>query len=147
MANVTTLKKGGTGVFAAHKPEIVKVELDIAEAVALGLATTNLVSLLSVPAETLVRVLSVENVTAVSGTTIDLELGDTGDDDRFVASQTSGTAGANHTITASGAGYLYTAADTISAKITSDALATGIIRYVFEVTNTGRNANAVAPSL
>lgn len=147
MANVTTLKKGGTGAFAANRPEIIKVEIDIAEAVALGLATTELVNVLSVPAETLVRVLSAENVTLISGTTIDIELGDASLADRFVASMSTAAAGTNHTITAAGAGYHYAAAGVISAKITSDALATGKLRYVFEVVNTARNADAVCPTL
>lgn len=146
MANVTTLKKGGTGVFAGSEPVIIKYKLNVATAVAAGLATTNLVNILSVPAGTHVKVLSVNTTTAVAGSTVDVELGDAGDDDRFVATNAGGTG--LHTLTASAtAGYTYTSAATISAKITSDALATGVIEYVFEVSNAAYLAPATCPTL
>jgi hypothetical protein len=146
MANVTTLKKGGTDVYAGSEPVVIKYKLNVATAVAAGLTTTGLVNILSVPANTHVKVLSVNTTTAVAGTTVDVELGDAGDDDRFVATK-DGTTGL-HTITSSGsAGYTYTSAATISAKITSDALATGVVEYVFEITNAKYLAPATCPTL
>lgn len=150
MANVTNQKIGGTVNIGTGLTniQVVKAEIDIAAAVADGLATTQLVQILSVPADTYVEVLQVENATALSlGTSPDVELGDTGDDDRFVATHSTLTAGSNHTIAAAGAGYLYTAADTISAKITGGTLASGTIRYVFRLTDCSRQQNAAAPTL
>lgn len=149
MTNVTNQKIGGVTAVGIGNTEsrIVKHEIDIAAAVASGLATTELVNVIAVPADCYVEVLQVENATALSlGASPDVELGDTGDNDRFVATHSTLTAGSNHTIEAAGKGYLYTAADTISAKITGGTLASGKIRYVFRLTDTSPNVAAVAPT-
>lgn len=148
MANVTNQKIGGTDTISTGVTNIsvIKHEIDIAAAVASGLATTELINILSVPADTYVEVLQVENVTALSlGTSPDVELGDTSDDDNFVASHSTLTAGSNHTIALTG--KLYTSADTISAKITGGTVASGTIRYVFRLTDTSRNEVADSPGL
>lgn len=148
MANVTTLAKGGTGVAAlanAEFPVIIKHEVDVAEAVAAGLATTEYVVVTNIPADTYFRLLQVEVVETVSlGGSARLDLGDSADDDEFVSNATTYTAGTNLTLLKGdgSSGDVYTAADTLRLKVTGlgVASATGKIRFVWMQAPTDRKA-------
>ena len=145
MANVTNQRVGGdtnTMGSSVRRVEIVTKEIDIAEAVADGLATTQLIQVLKVPANTYVEVLQAINASELDlGGSPDVEFGDTiygglGDDDRYVAAMTSEADGNVHTLTASAGGFMYNLPAMISAKITGDDLVSGKIRYCLRITNT-----------
>jgi hypothetical protein len=145
MANVTTLKKGGTSgtVFPERPVSIVTHEIDIATAVAAGLATTELVTVATIPADTYFKLLQVEVVTALSlGANARIDLGDGTDDDEFVSNATTLTAGTNLTITKDSftAGGTLSAADSLLLKVTGDTLASGKLRFVWMQASTERNA-------
>lgn len=155
MANVTNQAVGGTtgyGVGVRQGSQLVVAEIDIAAAVADGLATTNQIDVLYVPANSFVEVLQAVNTSALSlGGSPDVEFGDSiiggsSDDDRFVASHSTLTNGSNHTIAAAGAGYLYTLPAILKAKITGDAVASGTVRYVVRITDTNAADPFVAPA-
>lgn len=160
MANVTTLKAGGTGAgYSGQNGDgIFKHEINIADAVAAGLATTEQVKVADVPADSFFELLQVENATALdldSGSSQQIDVGDGTDDDEFVAAATTEAAGTNHTIakqTFTG-GQVISSADAIWLKLTGDKLAggtadaTGIIRFVWKQYDTGRNAAMATATL
>ena len=98
-------------------------EFDIAKDITANgaIASADIINLIPIPDNTLLYVNGVINGSAlVLGTSGVVELGDNSDDDRFVANQTTTTAGAAATIEAVGqTGYTYTAADTLSLKLSN----------------------------
>lgn len=151
MANVTTLAKGGTANtgISSKTPQIITHEIDLAAAVAAGLATTQYVVVTNIPADTYFRLLQAEVVQTVSlGGSARLDLGDSADPDEFVSNATTYTAGTNLTILKGdgSSGDVYTAADTLRLLVTGDAVgsATGKIRFVWLQGDTSRNAMAVS---
>lgn len=141
MANVTTLKAGGTTGNPTGKgyPVVLKHEIDIAKAVAAGLLTTEYVVLADVPANTFVKVLHVENATALSmGSSPAISLGDAGSATRYVNAASTLTAGTDHTIASSE--LLYTAAGQLRLTLTGGTLASGIIRVCWMQVDTSRRA-------
>jgi hypothetical protein len=149
MANVTSLAKGGTANSPAtnRAPNIVTHEVNIASAVAAGLATTEYVVVTNIPADTYFRLLQVEVVTSLSlGAGARIDLGDSADDDEFVSNATTLTAGTNLTLLKGdgSSGDVYTAADTLRLKVTGGTLASGILRFVWLQGDTARNALAVS---
>jgi hypothetical protein len=146
MANVTTLKKGGSGVLAGATPVIVKHKIDIAKAVAAGLLTTEYVTLMNVPAFSNVKVLGVENIDALSmGTSPAVSVGDSGSATRWVNASTVVTAATKHTLVDTA--FQYGAADTIRVTLTGGTLTSGTIAVTLSITNTNDLARAVAPTL
>lgn len=148
MSNVTTLAAGGTSGIAkgAVAPVIVKHEIDIADAVAAGLATTEYVVVTNIPADTYFRLLQAEVVDAVvlgSGARIDL--GDSADPDEFVSNASTLTAGTNLTLIKGdgSSGDVYTAADTLRLTVTGAGIVSGKIRFVWMMADTTRNAPAL----
>lgn len=151
MALFTNLVSGtspATGLSAyTYNPVIVKQEIDLAKLRTItGFATGDQIALLSVPADTLVLGLVLENVTAVTNVTR-FDLGDGGSDVRFVNNAATFTAGTNHTIVLD-APYHYADADTIDLKVTGTiASATGTVRVVAVLADVSRNAPASSPVL
>lgn len=151
MALFTNLVSGevpatGLGSYV-NPPVVVKHEIDLSKLRTItGFVTTDQIALLSVPAETLVLGLVLENVTALTNVTR-LDLGDGGDDDRFVTNATTLTAGTNHAIILD-APYLYATADTIDLKVAGTiASATGTVRIVAVLADASRKAPATSPVL
>lgn len=151
MALFTNLVSGtspATGLSAyVNPPVVVKHEVNLAELRNItGFATGDQIALLSVPEDTLVLALVLENATAVTNVTR-FDLGDGSDDDRFVTNALTFTAGTNHTIVLD-APYHYTAADTIDLKVTGTiASATGTVRIVAVLADASRKAPATSPVL
>jgi hypothetical protein len=147
MANVLTKAKGGSiaGPLSNQTIQIVKHELDIADFVAAGGATTELFRVVTIPADTYFKLLQVEVVDALSlGGSARIDIGDSADDDEFVSNATTLTAGTNLTLAKQNgsSGDVYTAADHISVKVTGAAIATGKLRFVWEQADCSRNAPA-----
>lgn len=147
MANVTTLAKGGTVGFSGngYSPVVVHHEIDIADAVAAGLATTQYIVVANLPADTFFELEQVEVVdTVVLGGSARIDIGDSADDDEFVSNATTYTAGTNLTLLKNNgsSGNVYTAADSLRLKLTGDAIAsaTGKIRFVWLQADTSRLA-------
>lgn len=154
MANVTTLALGGasTGTIGSQAPGPQKWthEIDVAEAVAAGLATTNYVVAVNIPADTYFTLEQVEVVEAlVLGGTDRVDIGDSADDDEFVSNATTYTAGTNFTLLKNNgsSGNVYTAADTLRVKFTGAALTSGKLRLAGFICNMARAARAEAPDL
>lgn len=148
MANVTTLALGGTSNIGTGfgTSELYVHEIDIADAVAAGLATTEDVKVLNFPADCFFELLQVEVVTALSlGAGARIDLGDSSSDTLYVNNATTLTAGTNLTI-ATGS-KLYTAANTLDLKVTGGTIATGVLRFVFRMSDTSRIAVGGAPDL
>ena len=147
MANVTTLKLGGatnvgTGFISGF--EYFVHEIDIADAVAAGLATTEYVEVVSLPADTVLDVVQVEVVTSLSlGAGARIDLGDSIDDDEFVTNATTLTAGTNLTLAATR--FVYSAADSLRLKVTGGTIASGKIRFVFGLLDTSRIEAGTSP--
>lgn len=145
MSNVTTLAKGGTSGVAGETIGIRRWthEIDIADAVAAGLATTEYVVVVNIPADTYFTLEQVEVVTALSlGAGARIDIGDSADDDEFVSNATTLTAGTNLTLAKvnGSSGNVYTAADTLRLKVTGGTIASGLLRFAGTIMPTGRNA-------
>jgi hypothetical protein len=151
MALFTNLVSGSAspdGLAAAGiTPVVVKHEIDLAALRNItGFATTDQIALLSVPEDTLVLGLVLENATALTNITR-LDLGDGGSGTRFVNNATTLTAGTNHAIVLD-APYHYATADTIDLTVGGTiATATGIIRVVAVLADVSRNTPATSPIL
>jgi len=147
MANVTTLACGGsTVVVPGSKPMDIHWEIDIAEAVTAGLATTEYVTVFSFPADTYYKIKQIEVVEALSlGAGARIDVGDAADDDEYVTNATTLTAGTNLTLTSDNEKYQGSAAE-IRLKVTGGTIATGKLRFVVEVGSMVRNANATEPT-
>jgi len=145
MASVTTLKQGGsTGVArSSRNVDVITLEGNIASFVAAGGLTTEYLELMTIPANTYVEVLQVENATALSmGAGPAVSLGDAGSATRYVNAASTLTAGTDHTIAT--AALLYTAAGSLRLTLTGGTLASGIVRVVLRLTDTSRNARATS---
>lgn len=140
MANVTTLKLGGSsnvGTGFVTGMEYYVHEIDIAEAVAAGLATTEYVEVVTLPADSFLDILQVEVVDALSlGTGARIDLGDSADDDRFVTNATTLTAGTNLTLAVNR--FAYGSANSLRLKVTGATIASGKLRFVFGLVDTAR---------
>jgi len=149
MSNVTTLKIGGdsnVATGAVSGMEYFFHEIDIAEAVTAGLATTEYVEVVGLPADSFLDLKQVEVVEALSlGAGARIDLGDSGDDDRFVTNATTLTAGTNLTLAVTSRAY--SAADSLRLKVTGGTIATGKIRFVFGLLDTARVEAGDAPTL
>lgn len=146
MANVSTLKKGGStnvGIGNGYSPVLVHHEIDIAAAVAAGLLTTEYVVVQSLPADTYFRLLQVEVVDTLSlGAGARIDVGDSDDDDEFVSNATTLTAGTNLTLLKGDGslGDVYTAAKELRLKVTGGTIASGKLRFVWLQADTNRLA-------
>lgn len=151
MALFTTYVSGSSsadGLAAAGiVPVVVKHEVNLANLRNItGFATGDQLALLSVPDDTLLLGVVLENATALTNVTR-LDLGDGGDDDRFVSNATTLTIGTNHAIILD-APYHYATADTIDLKVTGTiASATGKIRIAAILADVSRNEPATSPIL
>jgi hypothetical protein len=148
MANVTKLAIGGTTnvAFPMTINNIIKHEIDIAEAVAAGLLTTEKVRITSLPEDTFLTLYQVEVINALSlGAGARIDIGDSSSDTLFVNNATTLTAGTNLTIATQA--KLYTAADNLQLKVTGGTLATGRLRFVFGVIDTTRAKAGTSPAL
>lgn len=146
MANVTSLKKGGTGVLAGSNAVIIPYSLNIATAISAGLATTNYVDIVSVPADTNVEVLGFYNDTALSlGTSPAISFGDTGSATAFVNASSTVTADTAHTLATTQ--KTYAAADTLRITVTGGTLASGTIRVTLRFSKAAYTAPATCPTL
>lgn len=147
MANVTNLKKGsGNVLVSSAAPEVIKHEIDIADAVREGLATTEYVTVLDLPADTYIQIKQIEIVESLSlGAGARIDVGDSTDDDEFVTNATTLTAGTNLTLTADVEKTL-TSADEIRLKVTGGTIASGIIRFVVEAQDLSRVAPSKEPA-
>jgi len=149
MTNVTTLKAGGA-LGASIGKSVVKViehEIDIADVVTAGLTTGGVVTIATIPANTYFELLQAEVVTAiVLGGSADFKMGDTDDDDQFVTTTATLTAGLELTLaTPTGSlGPVYNATKDITMTLTGDNItagtATGKIRFVWLAADTARVA-------
>lgn len=128
MANYTGSKIGGTGKLSsafARNGEPVRILFDVADAVAKNgaLASGSTLTLLSIPAHTKVIIDRVYfYTTAELGTAaVEVELGTISNDDEFVASQSTVTAGTEATIvsTMNTVGYTTAAADELRIKLSN----------------------------
>ena len=148
MTNVTTLAIGGTvnTSFGQKTPQTVSHEIDIATAVSRGLATTEYVVAINIPAHTHLQLYNATVVNALSlGAGARIDIGDSADDDRFVTNATTLTAGTNLTL-AVGERY-YATADTLRIKVTGGTIASGLIRFTIGLVDCTRNPAATAPTL
>lgn len=146
MANITTLAVGGNDVSSTGTQlSLVKFELDIAEAVAAGLATTEYVTLLNLPADTYFKLVQAEVVTALSlGSGPSITVGDEDDADEFITADSTLTAGHNYTITKDNHsdGDVVAAASEVRCYVTGGTIASGVIRFTGIIGNSARNAIA-----
>lgn len=148
MTNVTTLAIGGTvnTSFGQKTPQTISHEIDIATAVTKGLATTEHVVVINIPAHTHVQVYNATVVNALSlGAGARIDIGDSTSDTRFVNNATILTAGTNLTL-ALGEAY-YATANTLRLKVTGGTIASGLIRFTIGLVDCTRNTAAVAPAL
>lgn len=148
MTNVTNQKKGGEINIAVgnQRVAVIRHEIDIAEAVASGFTSGDLINVVTAPTDSFIEVLQVENATALSlGATPEVELGDGVDDDLFIAASTEVAVGGNHAIAVGN--KLYTSEDTVSLKISGGTVTSGTIRLVLRMTDTSRREVGVAPKL
>jgi hypothetical protein len=153
MANVTTLKIGGTtGRPGTYPPiPVLKAEINIAKAVAAGLATTEYVKVLDIPANTRLKIWAVRNATALSlGSSPRLDLGDADDDDLYVSNASTLTVNTNHALTGDTAisatartEKTYSAAGELRLKVTGGTLTSGVVQIVYSLIDLGRNPQAV----
>lgn len=152
MSNVSTLKKGGsTGTGGNnYAPVIVHHEIDIAAAVAAGLATTEYVVVATIPANTYFRMLQIECVDSiVLGSGARVDVGDATTATQFVSNATTLTAGTDLTLANSiGATEVYPAASELRLKLTGASLAstTGKIRFCWLQGDTSRLAKMTTQS-
>jgi len=143
MANVTTKAAGGTSSAGINGGKFKYHEIDIAELVTSGLATTEYAVVVNIPADSFFRLHQVEVVTALSlGAGARIDIGDSADDDEFVTNASTLTAGTNLTLLKNdgSSGSVYGAADTLRLKVTGGTIATGKLRFVYELDSTARNA-------
>jgi hypothetical protein len=142
MANITTLKSGGS---TTHTGGVLHHEIDVADFVAAGGVTTDTCEVVTIPADSLFKLWQVEVIDAVVlGGSARIDIGDTADDDEFVTNATTYTAGTNLTLLKNEGtpGAVYTAANALRVKFTGDGIATGKLRFVYELKSTKRNAPA-----
>jgi len=113
MATFTITGGGATG-YGANGPnvKVANVVIDLTELS--GLAATDTIEAIEVPAGTIVLSAGYEIITAGTGTGT-LSLGDAGDVDRYVAAVVQTGAGQKAALAAN-VPHLYTAADTIDLK-------------------------------
>lgn len=143
MANVTTLKSGGTEFtpFGKMPRAVQKWNIDIAKAVAAGLATTEYVVVFDVPAKSKVVIHSLHNETALSmGSSPAISLGDAASATRFVNAATAVTAGTYHTVATSE--FTYATGGQVRLTLTGGTLASGLLAVNFEIISL--SANTVA---
>jgi hypothetical protein len=148
MANVTTLAIGGTTntSYGQTGLEVIKHEIDIKEAVDAGLATTEYVVALNIPANTHLYVYQANVVNALSlGAGARIDIGDSGSATRFVNNATTLTAGTNLTLAAGQ--FFYGTANTVRITVTGGTIASGKIRLVFGLVNCQRVEATGSPGL
>lgn len=117
------------GVSAAHRRGVYMVEntLNIAEMVSdAGVAAADVVRMIDIPAESLVWYANMEIITAMTGTTPDVDLGWGTDTDEWVDGA-SGAAGYK-TATAIQTPLVFSSADTIDLLFNTNAATAGVIR-------------------
>lgn len=140
MASLSTYKKGGSVTTAASLYTMpIKHEQNIATLVAAGLATTQYSVISTIPANTYVKVLCLQNISALSlGAGPAISLGDSSSATRFVNASSVVTALTNHTLASTE--FYYNAADELRLTITGGTLASGTIRAVWLFWDCTRNA-------
>jgi hypothetical protein len=149
MANSTGLKRGGaTGAaITQYKVPVIKAVVDIADAVADGLTTGGYVAVQTIPAGTRLKIWGVRNATALSlGSGPEIELGDGDDDDLFMATISSETAGVDHALTGDSAisstaktEKTYTAAGELRLKVTGGTIASGKVQITYSLIDLNNN--------
>lgn len=143
MADITSLAAGGTSGVAGG--DLLYHEIDIADFVTAGGTTTQTARVVYIPADSFFELHQVEVVTALSlGAGARIDVGDSADDDEFVTNASTLTAGTNLTLlkNAGTPGTVYTAADELNVKITGGTIASGVLRFVYTLRSTERNAIA-----
>jgi hypothetical protein len=146
MATKTSALRGGTvGASTLDRPRgVLYAQIDLAEIIADegAIASGDLIQVVSIPNGTRLYIHAVRNETALSlGTSGVLELGDaalggSGDDDRYVANQTTMTANSYATIEAAGStGTVYNVADVLSFKVSNSggSITAGKIGLFYEL--------------
>lgn len=119
---------------------IQKAELNIATAVANGLTTGQSVKLVIIPLNSRVVIHGIWNKTTLVGTSF--TVGDSSDEALYMAANSTTTINTYGTITASGAGTNYAAADYISVKLTVPT--SGKIVIFYEIISLADNPSATA---
>lgn len=145
MAAVTSKKLGGTSGIAraSRNISVINWEVKIEDFIANGGATTDYWEIMTIPANTFIEVLQVENATALSmGSGPAISLGDAGSATRYVNAVSTLTAGTDHTIAT--ASLFYGSAGSLRLTLTGGTLASGTIRGVIRLTDTSRNARATS---
>lgn len=141
MADVTTKAAGGTDTTTGKGGEVLTHVLDIADFVAAGGATTEQFRAVNIPAKSVARLLAVEVTEALSlGTGARVDIGDSTDDDEFVTNATTLTAGTFLTLLKNDTtqGLFNSTADSIEAKITGGTIATGKLKFYYELAGASR---------
>lgn len=152
MANVSTLKRGGTlpvGV-NTNQVDIIRHEIDIAKAVTAGLTTGAYVVVQTMPAHTRLKIWGLRNATALSlGSGPRLDLGDGDDDDLYVSNATAVTVDTDHALTGDTAisstarvEKTFGTAGELRLKITGGTLASGVVEVIYSVIDMNRRAPA-----
>ena len=139
MANITSLAKGGSATLV--KRGRVQHEISLAEAVTAGLATTEYVKIIDIPAGTHVKINRIRKDTTLGGTTLTVSAGDSSAVDVFVAASTATTSG-DLTLTTTPAGVggkVYATADTLRFYVTCATIANVTGDIQFDVTLTDVN--------
>lgn len=142
----SSLTVGGSGQPAkgiGRSRQLQYATIDLAAAVANGLTTGQTVKLVVLPANTKLVIHSVQNVTTLVGTSY--AVGDSTDEARFVAADSTTTKGHYATITSSGSepGISYTTADNLGVKLTAPT--SGTIGIWYELMDLTTDALAVVP--
>ena len=150
MSNVTTLKLGGSSNVATGNikggMDFYSHEIDVAAAVAAGFATTDYIEVVTAPADSFLELKQIEiTKDVVLGATSRIDIGDSGDMDRFVTNATTYTAGTVFTLAVSERGY--NSADSLRLKLTGAGVATGKIRFIFGLMDTSLIPLGVSPDL
>jgi hypothetical protein len=111
----------------------VSTELDLSE-LRTGFTTGDSVNIAALPQGAIILAANVINVTALTGTVTRIDLGDVGDDDRFVTNFTTTTAGASAPVVAANVPFAFTSATAanriLQLKIAASAVSSlgGIIQ-------------------
>lgn len=141
MATFSTYKAGGTSGTPTGTRHW---EINVAtwKAANAALTTNDKMTLFDVPANTVVTFHQIEIVSQGTLATR-LDVGDSAADTTFVNNAATLTTGTDLTLATTS--KFYGAADSIFVKL-GNAATTGIIRVVYSLTNTNRNAIAVVPT-
>lgn len=144
MSNVTSLRQGAATTNSTGKdlkPNILKHEINIADAVTAGLANAEYIEVWGFPAGTVLRDIRAQIVTNFSlGAGARLDLGDAANASAYVNNATTLTADTWLTQVSNSVPAFYSSAGSIRLKVTGGTIATGKIRLVATVEDYTRKA-------